>query len=303
MKKILLAALLITPLLTSCGNNRTKPNLENVEDTVSYELGMAQSPDEDQLKQYLASQMVGSDSAYVEEFMRGLKEGLNGASDKKKAAYFAGLSTGAQIGKGLEQMEKQIFTDSTRHLSRKNFIAGFTAGMNKRTALKVDGKLIDREAAQMDLQTRIQKMTAEVEAEKYKANKDASDKFIAQKAKEAGVKKLPGGTLYKVITEGTGEHVKDGQLADIVYVGSLADGKVFDQSDPSNQNKSVPMQVGGLIPGFNEALLAMPIGSTWELYIPYDQGYGERAMGDAIPPFSALVFKVTLVGIHETPAK
>lgn len=301
MKKILLAALLATPLLTSCGNNRTTPNLENPEDTVAYELGMAQSPDEEQLKQYLASQMVGSDSTYVEEFMRGLKEGLNGASDKKKAAYYAGLQTGVQIGKGMEQMEKQIFSDSTRHLSRKNFMAGFTAGMNKRTALKIDGKLIDREGAQMDIQQRIQKMTAAVQAEKYKDNKAKSDQFIAAKAKEAGIQKLPGGTLYKVITEGTGGHVTDGQLANITYEGRLMDGTVFDKSDQTGQNQPIPMQVGNAIPGFNEALKAMPIGSTWEIYLPYDQAYGADGAGQVIAPYSAIVFKVTLVGIYEQP--
>lgn len=301
MKHLLLAALLATPLLTSCGNNRTQPNLNNAEDTIAYELGMAQSPEEEQLKQYLASQMVGSDSAYVEEFMRGLQEGLNGATDKKKAAYYAGLQTGAQIGKGMEQMEKQIFSDSTRTLSRKNFMAGFKAGMNKRTALKIDGKLIDREGAQMDIQQRIQKLTAEVQAEKYKENKTASDKFIAAKAKEAGIQKLPGGTLYKVITEGTGGHVTDGQLANITYEGRLMDGTVFDKSDQTGQNQPIPMQVGNAIPGFNEALKAMPIGSTWEIYLPYDQAYGAEGAGQAIAPFSAIIFKVTLVGIYEQP--
>lgn len=305
MKKTILAALLVTPLLTSCGDSsHPKANLENAEDTISYELGLANAPEEAQLKEYLASQMVGSDTAYVEDYLRGMREGINGASDKQKAAYYAGLAAGAQIGKGMEQMESQIFgEDSTRHLSKKNFISGFTAGLRKRTALKIDGKLIDPEEARVDLQKRVETMTAAVEAKKYKENKTASDKFIAAKAKEAGVEKLPGGTLYKVITEGKGEHVKEGQIVDIVYVGTLANGQVFDQSDPTNQNKSVPMQVGGLIPGFNEALKAMTIGSTWEIYIPYDQGYGERAMGDAIPPFSALVFKVTLVGVHEMPAK
>ena len=46
----------------------------------------------------------------------------------------------------------------------------------------------------------------------------------------------------------------------------------------------------------DEALKAMPAGSEWEIYIPYDQGYGPQG-GGPFPPFSTLIFKVTLVSV------
>ena len=58
---------------------------------------------------------------------------------------------------------------------------------------------------------------------------------------------------------------------------------------------------GALIDGFREALLNMPVGSTWEVYIPADKAYGGRQQGP-IQPFSALIFKLELLGIEE-PAK
>jgi FKBP-type peptidyl-prolyl cis-trans isomerase FklB len=42
----------------------------------------------------------------------------------------------------------------------------------------------------------------------------------------------------------------------------------------------------------------MPVGSKWELYIPYQLGYGEHDMGE-IKPFSALIFTVEVVGIEK----
>jgi FKBP-type peptidyl-prolyl cis-trans isomerase FklB len=50
----------------------------------------------------------------------------------------------------------------------------------------------------------------------------------------------------------------------------------------------------------------MPVGSTWEVYIPYEQAYGERGAGEDIKPFSMLIFKIELIEIvkdDNTPAK
>jgi len=43
--------------------------------------------------------------------------------------------------------------------------------------------------------------------------------------------------------------------------------------------------VNQVIKGWTEALKMMPVGSKWELYIPYDLAYGDRAMGANIPAF------------------
>ena len=46
----------------------------------------------------------------------------------------------------------------------------------------------------------------------------------------------------------------------------------------------------------------MPVGSKWELYIPYELAYGERNTG-SIKPYSALIFTVELVGIDNGEKK
>ena len=303
--QLIATALLATALFSACSKG-SKSSLKTEADTLSYEFGMTQSVDEDQLKMYLADPRTGSDSAYVEEFMKGMKDGLSAATDKKKVAYYAGLQAAAQMRMTLGQIEETVFVgaDSTKHLSTKHFLAGFRDGVEgKKTKLKIDGQLINKESAQADFYKRISAMRAKAMAKEYAPQIKAAEAYMAKKAKEPGISKLPGGTLYKVITAGTGAKVKDGQQVQVIYEGSLTDGTVFDKSEDHarTQDKTMPMVVGQSIPGFDEALKAMPIGSTWEVYIPYNQGYNEQG-GGAITPFSNLVFKITLVGVS-TPAQ
>jgi FKBP-type peptidyl-prolyl cis-trans isomerase FklB len=53
-----------------------------------------------------------------------------------------------------------------------------------------------------------------------------------------------------------------------------------------------------VIHGWTEALQLMPVGSTWELFIPPDLAYGERGAGGDIGPNETLIFKVELLSIE-----
>ena len=54
-----------------------------------------------------------------------------------------------------------------------------------------------------------------------------------------------------------------------------------------------------VIKGWQEALQLMPVGSKWKVYIPQELGYGPRgAGGGEIPPYSALIFEMELLGIE-----
>ena len=84
------------------------------------------------------------------------------------------------------------------------------------------------------------------------------------------------------------------------YEGKLIDGTVFDSSIKRGQPAT--FQVNQVIKGWTEALKLMPVGSKWEIYIPYQLAYGDRATGKDIKPYSALTFSVELLEI-EAPAK
>ncbi|BBF81336.1 FKBP-type peptidyl-prolyl cis-trans isomerase [Asticcacaulis excentricus] len=130
------------------------------------------------------------------------------------------------------------------------------------------------------------------------ANIKAGETFLAEKAKEPGVQKLPKGLLYKVITPATDPNAPKPTVRDTVkihYEGRLIDGTVFD----SSYDRGVPaaMPLDGLVEAWKIAVPQMKTGETWELYVPAQLAYGETGAGP-IPPNSVLVFKIQLIGIQ-----
>ena len=120
--------------------------------------------------------------------------------------------------------------------------------------------------------------------------------FLAQNAKAEGVITLPDGLQYKVVESGgTGGA---SPLADdhvlVHYEGKLLDGTVFDSS--YQRGHAETFVVGQLIPAWTEALQKMKPGDTWMLYAPPSLAYGGKGAGP-IPPNSALIFKIELIGI------
>ena len=142
-------------------------------------------------------------------------------------------------------------------------------------------------------------------AEKGKANKAAGDKWLAENKTKQGVLTTASGLQYKIISDGTGESPKAGDDVQVKYTGRLIDGTVFDSTDKRG-GEPARFKVGQVIPGWTEALQLMKKGSKWELYIPSQLAYGERATG-SIPQNSTLIFEVELVdftkGTAPTPAQ
>ena len=85
---------------------------------------------------------------------------------------------------------------------------------------------------------------------------------------------------------------KDTSLVTVNYEGRLIDGTVFDSSYKRGQ--AVDLRANQVIKGWTEALVHMPAGSVWEVYIPQELAYGEREQGQ-IKPYSPLVFKTELI--------
>lgn len=92
---------------------------------------------------------------------------------------------------------------------------------------------------------------------------------------------------------GDGATVSPDQTVDVHYTGWLvADGCVFDSS--YSRGASISFPVGGVIPGFRDAILGMQVGGQRRVYIPADQGYGAQGAGGAIPPNADLIFDIVL---------
>ena len=288
MKKVsIFMAIAAAASLASCTAQAPKANLKTDIDSLSYSIGMAQTQG---LKGYLTGRL-DVDTAYMAEFIKGLNEGANKTS-KKDIAYMAGLQIGQQISnqmmKGINQ---ELFAgDSTKTISKDNFMAGFIAGTLEK------GGVMSMEAAQAYTRTAMETIKAKAMEEKYADNKAAGEKFLAENKTKEGVKTTPSGLQYKVITEGKGEIPADTCKVKVNYKGTLIDGTEFDSS--YKRNEPATFRANQVIKGWTEALTMMPVGSKWELYIPQELAYGSRESGQ-IKPFSTLIFEVELVGIEK----
>ena len=289
MKKIMFvdAMAIAAATFTGCGNSTPKASLKSDVDTLSYAIGMAQTQG---LKEYLVGGL-GVDTAYMAEFIKGLNEGANAGDNKKKAAYYAGIQIGQQISNRMVKgINHEIFgDDSTKTISLKNFMAGFVSGTTGK------GGLMTVDSAQNVAQTMMQTIKARELEKTYGPNKEAGEKFLAENAKKEGVKTLPSGVQYKVIKEGNGAIPADTSLVKVHYEGKTIDGKVFDSS--YKRGEPINLRCNQTIKGWTDAMVHMPAGSTWEVYIPQNLAYGEREQGD-IKPFSMLIFKIELLEVN-----
>ena len=279
-------AIAAASFVTSCGNSTSsKPNLKHAVDTLSYAMGMAQTQG---LKQYLAQMEI--DTTYMDAFIKGLNEGANAGDDKKKAAYYMGIQIGQQISNRMVKgINHELFgEDSTKTISLKNFMAGFVQGVKGKK-----GMMTVEQAGQV-AQMKMMAIKAKNMEEQYGPLKKKGEEWMAANAKKAGVKTLPSGVQYKVIKEGSGAMPKDTSTVKVNYEGRLIDGTVFDSS--YKRGEAVTLRANQVIKGWTEALVHMPAGSVWEVYIPQELAYGDREQGQ-IKPYSPLVFKIELISV------
>ena len=191
-------------------------------------------------------------------------------TQKDKLGYAIGVDIGNSFKKSGIDIDPDILVRGI-----KDVLAGRTPLM---TDLEVRETIM---AAQRDIQAK--------RIEKNKA-------FLAENKKKQGVKVLPSGLQYKVITEGKGKKPKATDTVTVNYKGTLIDGTEFDSSYKRGQPATFP--VNGVIKGWIEALQLMKEGSKWQLVIPADLAYGEQGR-PGLPPNSVLIFEVELISVKE----
>ena len=145
---------------------------------------------------------------------------------------------------------------------------------------------------------RVAKMVADHPEESAQAAQ-ALTEYLAKKKIVAEPTK--SGLYYVMTQPGNGEKPVEGQLVSVHYTGTLLDGTKFDSSYDREQPIQFPLGIGQVIPGWDEGIALMSKGEKGMLYIPYYLGYGDRAAGELIKPFSNLVFEVELVDFEDMP--
>jgi FKBP-type peptidyl-prolyl cis-trans isomerase FkpA len=206
-------------------------------------------------------------------------------TDKDKVSYMVGMA----MGKQLEPIKDEVDVDTIAKAVRAT-LAGEKLLMTEDQARTVSEKFGERMQ---------QKQIAKAEAD-AKANLAEGQKFLAENAKKPGVKSTPSGLQYQVVTEGTGPKPKAGEVVRVHYKGATLDGKTFDSSYDRGQPVVFPLDQ--VVPGWQEGLQLMPVGSKYKLWIPGNLGYGEKGTpGGPIGPNATLVFDVELIDVVQPP--
>ncbi len=126
---------------------------------------------------------------------------------------------------------------------------------------------------------------------------------LSEFGSQQAVSKSPNQTMQNItelkiedVKVGTGSGVKNGDQAEVHYLGTLLDGRKFDSSYDRNQTFSFSVGVGQVIKGWDQGLIGMKVGGKRKLTIPSSLAYAESGNGP-IPPNTPLLFEIELVSI------
>ena len=205
-------------------------------------------------------------------------------TQRQKESYALGMS----IGLGMKKQGADKSVDAAIVARGLRDALG-----GSKTALTED----EMKAAMQQLRTQVESAQQAKAHEAGAAKRKEGEAFLAANKAKEGVKVLPDGLQYKVLTEGNGPKPTANDTVTVNYRGTLINGKEFDSSYKRGQPASFP--VGGVIKGWTEALQLMPVGSKWQLFIPAELAYGDRGAGADIGPGETLVFEVELISIGE----
>jgi FKBP-type peptidyl-prolyl cis-trans isomerase FklB len=125
--------------------------------------------------------------------------------------------------------------------------------------------------------------------------REAGEQFLTENAKYDDVHITASGLQYTAKQEGDGPRPGPTDTVEVHYHGTFINNKAFDSS--YERGEPLSFALNGVIPGWTEGLQLMSVGSIYKFYLPYQLAYGENGAGGVIPPYTALIFEVELLGI------
>jgi FKBP-type peptidyl-prolyl cis-trans isomerase FkpA len=212
-------------------------------------------------------------------------EGL--ANEKEQVSYMIGRDVARSLEEVEDEIDVSVLTDAIR-----GGLAGEESLMTEEQIAQLRESFAQRIQAE-----RIAEMMATA-----KENKEAGDRFLAANKAKEGVETTGSGLQYQVITRGEGPRPKADDVVQVHYKGTLLDGETFDSSYERGEPAVFPLPQ--VVPGWQEGITLMPVGSKYRFWIPAELGYGEQGTpGGPIGPNAVLTFEVELLDIVEQPAQ
>jgi FKBP-type peptidyl-prolyl cis-trans isomerase len=196
------------------------------------------------------------------------------------ASYYLGLAYGSQM--------KQAKFDSLINI--KAYMKGLT------DATKADSLPISQFEMQRFLNQYFSALEDKMMKKEFKTYIEQNEAFLKENGKKDSVKTTASGVQYIVLKEGKGPKPTVMDRVKVNYKASLLDGTEFDSSYKRGEPAIFPLRQ--VFPGWQEAVMLMPVGSKYRVFIPANLAYGSRPpRGSVIKPFSTLVFEIELLEI------
>jgi FKBP-type peptidyl-prolyl cis-trans isomerase FklB len=220
-------------------------------------------------------------------------------TDKDKVSYAIGMNIGQNLQKQTEEFDPAIVQRGIR-----DALAG---GKMLMTDEEAKAALTALQVVMRKKQDEMRKQQEEAMKQAAETNKKEGEAFLVDNKTKDGVVTLASGLQYKILTAGTGPKPTATDTVVCNYKGTLVNGTEFDSSykrgPAHDKTEPATFPVTGVIKGWTEALQLMPVGSKWQLFIPADLAYGQRAPGGPIGSNSTLIFEVELISIQPKEAE
>ncbi len=208
-------------------------------------------------------------------------------TEKDQVSYMIGMAMAKQLDTAKDEIDVDMIAKAI-----KSSLAGQKMLMTDQQAAEIAQAFGQKMQAKQ-----MAKMVADA-----KTNQTAGEAFLAKNAKTPGVQTTASGLEYQVLTEGKGAKPVATDTVRVHYKGTLLDGKTFDSSYDRGEPATFPLNQ--VVPGWQEGIALMPVGSKYKFWIPSKLGYGEKGTpGGPIPPNATLVFEVELLDIAKPVAK
>jgi FKBP-type peptidyl-prolyl cis-trans isomerase FklB len=198
---------------------------------------------------------------------------------KDKVSYSIGLNIGTNLARQKVEVNPDLLTAG---------IKDAIAGKPQLTQDQIK-----------DVMTQFEKDMEQKQKAAGEKNKTDGAKFLEENKKKPEVKTTASGLQYKVIKDGTGPQPKATDMVTVNYRGTLINGTEFDSSYKRGQPATFPLN--GVIKGWTEGLQLMKKGAKYQLFVPSELAYGERAVGPDIAPNATLIFEVELLDVKPPP--
>ena len=194
--------------------------------------------------------------------------------DANDMAYSLGVRMGEQLREEAPELKLQALLDGLRH--------AYQGAPLQFEAERIETLLGAHDAQLAAAPQRIEQAIA------------AEKRFLADEKAKPGVRQLKNGVLLQELRSGKGAKPNPQSRIQVRYIGLLADGRLFDESQTPQWYR-----LDSVIAGWRTAIAAMPVGAHWRLVIPSAQAYGAEGAGDLIPPYAPLVFELELLDTKE----